>query len=148
MGLQLDDFSDCSDISSLASISPRSSPGPEQRYPSPSSQLEAEIGLSAAEGSARQARPAKRRRNPLPKERTTQYLDLSKSLHAQSDQHYLLVQTLRHQKDVVVIAGAGISTAAGSKFFAWRFCHLLDLTPYSSGFPLHRRSLQIITKET
>ncbi|CAG8129331.1 unnamed protein product [Penicillium salamii] len=114
MGFNYDEVSDCSDISSLASNSPRSSPGPEARYPSPSSQLEAEFEQSAAESSsARQARPAKRRRNPLPKERTTQYLDLSKSLHAQSDQHNLLVQTLRHQKDVVVIVGAGISTAAG-----------------------------------
>jgi NAD-dependent histone deacetylase SIR2 len=121
MTFHIDDVSDCSDMSSLASVSPRSSPGPEQRYPSPSSQLEAEFEHSAAEssGSARQARPAKRRRNPLPKERTTQYLDLSKSLHEQNDQHYLLVQTLRHQKDVVVIAGAGISTAAGSKFLRW-----------------------------
>ncbi|KAJ5329440.1 Sirtuin family [Penicillium brevicompactum] len=113
MGLNYDELSDCSDMSSLPPSSPRSSPGPESRYPSPSSQLEAEFEQSAAESSARQARPAKRRRNPLPKERTTQYLDLSKSLHEQSDQHYLLVQTLRHQKDVVVIAGAGISTAAG-----------------------------------
>ncbi|KAJ5561964.1 Sirtuin family [Penicillium sp. DV-2018c] len=91
----------------------RSSSEPEDtatRYPTPSSQVEAEL---AAEGSARQARPVKRRRNPLPKERTTQYLDLSKSLYEQIDQHNLLVQTLRHQKDIVVIAGAGISTAAG-----------------------------------
>ncbi|KAJ5490097.1 Sirtuin family [Penicillium expansum] len=86
-----------------------SSPEPAERYPTPSSQE----GAEPAEGSARQARPAKRRRNPLPKERTTQYLDLSKSLYEQNDQHHLLVQTLRHQKDIVVIAGAGISTAAG-----------------------------------
>jgi NAD-dependent histone deacetylase SIR2 len=119
MGLEVDDLSDASDLSSCPSISPRSSLEPEERYPTPSSQLEAETEQSAAEGSARQARPAKRRRNPLPKERTTQYLNLSKSLHEQSDQHYLLVQTLRHQKDVVVIAGAGISTAAGSKFLLW-----------------------------
>jgi NAD-dependent SIR2 family protein deacetylase len=35
----------------------------------------------------------------------------------------LLVQTLRHQKDIVVIAGAGISTAAGSKFLLI-FCRM------------------------
>ncbi|KXG46772.1 Sirtuin family [Penicillium griseofulvum] len=105
-----DSLSDVSDLSSAPS-SPRleSSPEPAERYPTPSSQE----GAEPAEGSARQARPAKRRRNPLPKERTTQYLDLSKSLYEQNDQHYLLVQTLRHQKDIVVIAGAGISTAAG-----------------------------------
>jgi NAD-dependent histone deacetylase SIR2 len=117
MGYDIDALSEASDLSSLASVSPRSSLEPEARYPTPSSQLEAETDHYAAEGSsARQARPAKRRRNPLPKERTTQYLNLSKSLHEQSDQHYLLVQTLRHQKDVIVIAGAGISTSAGSKF--------------------------------
>lgn len=113
--LDTDALSDVSELSPPPSTvtSPRSSPEPAERYPSPSSQVEAEL---AAEGSARQARPAKRRRNPLPKERTTQYLDLSKCLYEQNDQHNLLVQTLRHQKDIVVIAGAGISTAAGSKF--------------------------------
>ncbi|KAJ5951003.1 Sirtuin family [Penicillium vulpinum] len=104
---------DCSsDESDLSSVPPSpiaESLEPAERYPTPSSQE----GAESAEGSARQARPAKRRRNPLPKERTTQYLDLSKSLYEQNDQHNLLVQTLRHQKDIVVIAGAGISTAAG-----------------------------------
>ncbi|OGE56087.1 hypothetical protein PENARI_c003G03051 [Penicillium arizonense] len=107
MGYDFDEVSECSDLSSLPS-SRACSPEPAERYPTPSSQAE-----SGAESSARQARPAKRRRNPLPKERTTQYLDLSKCLYEQNDQHYLLVQTLRHQKDIVVIAGAGISTAAG-----------------------------------
>lgn len=109
------DFSSDSELSSVPpspTLEAQSSPEPAERYPTPSSQE----GAESAEGSARQARPAKRRRNPLPKERTTQYLDLSKSLYEQNDQHYLLVQTLRHQKDIVVIAGAGISTAAGSKF--------------------------------
>ncbi|KAJ5158745.1 Sirtuin family [Penicillium coprophilum] len=107
------DFDSSSDISDLSSApsSPRleSSPEPAERYPTPSSQE----GAESADGSAPPVRPAKRRRNPLPKDRTTQYLDLSKSLYEQNDQHYLLVQTLRHQKDIVVIAGAGISTAAG-----------------------------------
>ncbi|KAJ5767091.1 uncharacterized protein N7511_004707 [Penicillium nucicola] len=107
MGYDFDEVSECSDLSSLPS-SRACSPEPAERYPTPSSQAE-----SGAEGSARQAGPAKRRRNPLPKERTTQYLDLSKCLYEQNDQHNLLVQTLRHQKDIVVIAGAGISTAAG-----------------------------------
>lgn len=109
------DFSSDSELSSVPSsptLAAQSSPEPAERYPTPSSQ----VGAESAEGSARQARPAKRRRNPLPKERTTQYLDLSEPLYEQNAQHYLLVQTLRHQKDIVVIAGAGISTAAGSKF--------------------------------
>jgi NAD-dependent histone deacetylase SIR2 len=142
-----DSLSDVSDLSSAPS-SPRleSSPEPAERYPTPSSQE----GAEPAEGSARQGRPAKRRRNPLPKERTTQYLDLSKSLYEQNDQHYLLVQTLRHQKDIVVIAGAGISTAAGSKFLlldSAASSHSLTYS-HSSGLPLHRWFIQIIAKET
>ncbi|KAJ5279814.1 NAD-dependent protein deacetylase hst4 [Penicillium angulare] len=101
------EVSDCSDLSSLAS-SPRSSPEPAARYLTPSSSQE-------GEDSIRQDCPPakKRRRNPLPKERTTQYLKLSQSSESQKDQAKLLVETLRHQKDIVVIAGAGISTSAG-----------------------------------
>ncbi|KAJ6036321.1 NAD-dependent protein deacetylase hst4 [Penicillium herquei] len=93
-------------MSSLAS-SPRSSPEPAARYLTPSSQ--------EGEDSIRQdCPPAKKRRgNPLPKERTTQYLKLAQSSDTQKDQAKLLVETLRHQKDIVVIAGAGISTSAG-----------------------------------
>ncbi|KAJ5664604.1 NAD-dependent protein deacetylase hst4 [Penicillium macrosclerotiorum] len=101
-------LSDDSDLSSVQSISPRSSPEPAKRYLTPSSQ--------DAEDSTRQDCPPpakKRRRNPLPKERTTQYLSLAKSSLDQQDQTKLLVDTLRHQKDIVVIAGAGISTSAG-----------------------------------
>lgn len=103
------EMSECSDLTSIGS-SPRSSPEPAKRYLTPSSQ--------DGEDSTRQDCPPrkKRRRNPLPKERTTQYLSLSKSSHEQEDQVKLLVDTLRHQKDIVVIAGAGISTSAGSKY--------------------------------
>ena len=106
------DLSDISDLSSVPS-SPRSSPEPTKRYLTPSSQSSQE-----SEDSTRQDCPPrkKRRRNPLPKERTTQYLSLAKSSYEQQDQVRLLVETLRHQKDIVVIAGAGISTSAGSKF--------------------------------
>ncbi|KAJ5160345.1 NAD-dependent protein deacetylase hst4 [Penicillium canariense] len=102
------DLSDVSDLSSVPSSSTRSSPEPATRYLTPSSQ--------DAEDSTRQDCPPpakKRRRNPLPKERTTQYLYLSKSSYEQQDQVKLLVDTLRHQKDIVAIAGAGISTSAG-----------------------------------
>lgn len=62
--------------------------------------------------------PTKRRRVALPKERTTQQIDLSgdSSLpyEVQQPQIDLLVQTLREHRKVVVIAGAGISTSAGS----------------------------------
>ncbi|KAF7719405.1 Uncharacterized protein PECH_004900 [Penicillium ucsense] len=97
---------DSSGLSSVPS-SARASPEPAARYLTPSSQ----------EGdSMRQDCPPpakKRKRNPLPKERTTQYLDFVKSSYEQPDQVRLLVDTLRHQKDIIVIAGAGISTSAG-----------------------------------
>lgn len=112
MESMLCDLSDISDLSSLPP-SPRSSPEPSTRFPTPSSQ--------DSEDSTRQDCPPpakKRRRNPLPKERTTQYLYLSKSSYEQQDQVKLLVDTLRHQKDIVAITGAGISTSAGSKFFS------------------------------
>jgi NAD-dependent histone deacetylase SIR2 len=112
--MELIDFplSDDSELSSVPS-SLRSSPEPATRYLTPSSQ--------DSEDSTRQDCPPpakKRRRNPLPKERTTQYLYLSKSSYEQQDQVKLLVDTLRHQKDIVAITGAGISTSAGSKFFS------------------------------
>lgn len=141
------DLSDISDLSSVPS-SPRSSPEPTKRYLTPSSQSSQE-----GEDSTRQDCPPrkKRRRNPLPKERTTQYLSLSKSSYEQQDQVRLLVETLRHQKDIVVIAGAGISTSAGSKFSCSCVSHSPGAqahTTYSSRFPLHRWSFQVLAKET
>ncbi|KAJ5620543.1 hypothetical protein N7510_004527 [Penicillium lagena] len=101
---------DLSDISDLSSVP--SSPPPSERYLTPSSQ---EGDDSASRG--QDPRPAKKRRrkNPLPRERTTQYLNLSQANvdEDQYDQLNLLVKTLRHQKDIVAIAGAGISTSAG-----------------------------------
>lgn len=107
-----DELSDVSDLSSVPS-SRCSSPEPTKRYLTPSSQ-----DFSQDDESTRQDCPPakKRRRNPLPKERTTQYLSFAKSSFEQSDQVKLLVETLRYQKDIVVLAGAGISTSAGSKF--------------------------------
>jgi NAD-dependent histone deacetylase SIR2 len=53
-----------------------------------------------------------------PKERQTQRLDLSAnaglSYGEQQSQIDLLVKTLRRHRKIVVIAGAGISTSAGS----------------------------------
>ena len=135
------DLSDVSDLSSVPS-SPRSSPEPAKRYLTPSSQ--------DAEDSTRQDCPPakKRRRNPLPKERTTQYLSLAKSSSEQQPQTNLLVETLRHQKDIVVIAGAGISTSAGSEFSLTAFHLGTALTcAYSPGLPLNRRPIQVITEK-
>jgi hypothetical protein len=141
------EFSEESDLSSVPS-SLRSSPEPATRYLTPSSQ--------DSEDSTRQDCPPptkKRRRNPLPKERTTQYLYLAKSSYEQQDQVKLLVDTLRHQKDIVAIAGAGISTSAGSKFFSQlsrypRFTLKPKLTAAdSSRFSLHRWFVQVFAKE-
>lgn len=61
--------------------------------------------------------PAKRRRIAPPKERTTEYLDLTKPdcEFGQEDnrQTERLLAALRKKKKVVVIAGAGISVSAG-----------------------------------
>ncbi|KAJ5098861.1 NAD-dependent protein deacetylase hst4 [Penicillium argentinense] len=86
-----------------------STPEPATRYLTPSSQDPEDLVQTREDWP-----PAKkRRRNPLPKERTTQHLSLARSSYEQKDQVRLLVETLRHQKDIVVVAGAGISTAAG-----------------------------------
>ncbi|KFA78446.1 hypothetical protein S40288_10282 [Stachybotrys chartarum IBT 40288] len=62
--------------------------------------------------------PAKRRRKARPpKERTTEYLDLTKANNNFNDQDNRqmerLVTALRKKKKIVVIAGAGISVSAG-----------------------------------
>lgn len=109
-----DALSDISDLSSVPS-SRESTPQKESsvRYPTPSSQDE---DSTRQDSSLCPLAAQKRRRNPLPKERTTQHLNLAKSSYTQKAETELLVKTLRHQKDIVVIAGAGISTSAGSKF--------------------------------
>ncbi|KAM0322886.1 hypothetical protein ACHAQA_009228 [Verticillium albo-atrum] len=63
-------------------------------------------------------RPRKRRKIAAPKERTTEYLDFDhirdNGFDAESDRKLdRLVDTLRYQKKIVVIAGAGISVSAG-----------------------------------
>ena len=65
-----------------------------------------------------QSPPAKKRRRVDRKERTPQHLDLSStsglSSSEQKAQIDLLTKTLHRHRKIVVIAGAGISTAAGS----------------------------------
>ena len=63
-----------------------------------------------------EARPAKRRR--VTKERSTEYLDLrheevDPDQQAELDQ---LLHVLHKRRKIVVIAGAGISVSAGSKY--------------------------------
>ncbi|KAK3181402.1 hypothetical protein K4F52_007264 [Lecanicillium sp. MT-2017a] len=61
--------------------------------------------------------PAKRRKTAQPKERTTEYLDLTKPNDELTDEetHQMdrLLTALRKKKKIVVIAGAGISVSAG-----------------------------------
>lgn len=61
--------------------------------------------------------PAKRRRVSA-KERTTEHLDLRHSRVKASEQEHLdsLLRVLHKRRKIVVIAGAGISVAAGSAY--------------------------------
>ncbi|KAL2872052.1 putative SIR2 family histone deacetylase (Hst4) [Aspergillus lucknowensis] len=104
----MDDFSDCSSLSSVPSspIEPEgfSLPTPDETSGAPSQ----DDDLPPAR---------KKRRVAAPKERQTQHLDLSSgagfSYSQQQSQIDLLVKTLRSHRKIVVIAGAGISTSAG-----------------------------------
>ncbi|KAL3488105.1 silent information regulator protein Sir2p [Aspergillus germanicus] len=103
----MDDFSDCSSLSSVPSspIAPEgfSLPSPDETSGGPS-----QDDLPPAR---------KKRRVAAPKERQTQRLDLAAgaglSYGEQQSQIDLLVKTLRRHRKIVVIAGAGISTSAG-----------------------------------
>jgi NAD+-dependent protein deacetylase SIR2 len=67
------------------------------------------------------APPAKRRRiSKDPKERTTEYLDLRTQQLDDEQQEQLdrLLRVLHRRQKIVVVAGAGISVSAGSKFDA------------------------------
>lgn len=121
---------DLSDISELSS--PPASPiAPPGFYPSPPPSQDADH--RPEDDALPPAR--KRRRVTLPKERKTHELDLSPdaplSRGEQDWQIRLLVQTLQQHRKVVVIAGAGISTSAGST------CHAsasYPLCPYANIF--------------
>lgn len=131
---------DCSKFSSpLSSLSktpslPNSPTLPQdaaKRYPSPSStasgtQSPTKMGDGIFEAEMREKLntltedgppPAKKRRIAPPKERTTEYLDLTKpdeEFNAEDNrQMERLLTALRKKKKVVVIAGAGISVSAG-----------------------------------
>ncbi|KAF7545879.1 hypothetical protein G7Z17_g8842 [Cylindrodendrum hubeiense] len=106
-------------------------PDPTNRYPSPSSttasgtQSPVKLGDPIFDDDLRRKfdspadgpPPAKRRKISPPKERTTEYLDLTKpdSEFSLEDNRRMerLVTALRKKKKIVVIAGAGISVSAG-----------------------------------
>lgn len=108
-----------SELSSVRSVSP-----PPLDYPSPqSTQENNEIIPTSQTGSQKRPResddlpPAKKRRSVEAKPRTTVHLDLQlpSSTADQSSQLGLLLKVLRKRRKIVVIAGAGISTAAGGE---------------------------------
>ncbi|KAH7328967.1 DHS-like NAD/FAD-binding domain-containing protein [Stachybotrys elegans] len=128
-----------SNLSKTPSPPPRSSftrhpvPNSAERYPTPTSTssgtssprkhdelvIESSINVHPLDMTDRDGPPpAKRRKTaPAPKERTTEYLDLTKANddfdEEDTRQMDRLVTALRKKKKIVVIAGAGISVSAG-----------------------------------
>lgn len=121
-----------SDLSSLGFSppppSPRASPLPCTSYPSPSATQDSEDEptlplsrkrsfASRGDGSAG-GTPKKRKFDP--NNRTTLHLDLTEHGEEELEDHIeelnLMLKTLRKCRKIVVIAGAGISVSAGSKF--------------------------------
>lgn len=108
-----------SELSSVRSVSP-----PPLDYPSPQSTQENGGNISSSQSESRKhlresddLPPAKKRKSVEPKPRTTVHLDLQSPSPApdQSSQLGLLLKVLRKRRKIVVIAGAGISTAAGGE---------------------------------
>ena len=106
-----------SELSSVRSLSP-----PPLDYPSPQSTQESSGNVSSSQNESRKhpresddLPPAKKRKSVEAKPRTTVHLDLQSPSPAadQSSQLGLLLKVLRKRRKIVVIAGAGISTAAG-----------------------------------
>ena len=109
-----------SELSSVRSVSP-----PPLDYPSPQSTQENSGSISSSQSESRKhpresddLPPAtKKRKSVEAKPRTTVHLDLQSPSPAadQSSQLGLLLKVLRKRRKIVVIAGAGISTAAGGE---------------------------------
>lgn len=108
-----------SELSSIRSLSP-----PPLDYPSPQSIQENGGNISTSQNDSRKRPresddlpPAKKRKSVEAKPRTTVHLDLQSPSSAadQSSQLGLLLKVLRKRRKIVVIAGAGISTAAGGE---------------------------------
>jgi NAD-dependent histone deacetylase SIR2 len=74
---------------------------------------------SQADSTMSEERPAKRRRvSGEPKPRTTKHLDLRPEILPADQTEHLdkLMKLLQNRRKIVVVAGAGISVSAGSKF--------------------------------
>ena len=109
-----------SELSSVRSVSP-----PPLDYPSPQSTQDNSGNISSTQSESQKRPlesdllpPAKKRKSVEAKPRTTVHLDLKSPSSAadQSSQLGLLLKVLRKRRKIVVIAGAGISTAAGGKY--------------------------------
>lgn len=112
-----------SDLSSIGSLSPP----PPFDYPSPQSSQETFPELAGSQQAcgkrshqSDEQELSKKRRKAEPKPRTTQHLDIrprpSSSSTDQASQLDTLYKVLSKRKKIVVIAGAGISVSAGSKY--------------------------------
>jgi NAD-dependent histone deacetylase SIR2 len=133
-----DGFSDVSELSS-----PPASPTPPPGfYPSPPPSQDADESSGTRSQDRDDLPPArKKRRVAAPKERRTQHLDLSADYAEQKAQIDLLTKTIRRHRKIVVIAGAGISTSAGSMQPLPDSSPVSALIrcppPYSSRLPVH-----------
>ena len=123
----MDSSSDLSDLSSELSYLSRS-PSPPTSYPSPEPSQTRDSSVASKHDDVLRKRPRsegdeeppkKKRKSIEAKPRTTVHLDLRCARDSpevnQSDQLALLLKVLRKRRKIVVIAGAGISTAAGGK---------------------------------
>lgn len=151
------DYSYMSDSSSISDLSspPDSPQPPPECYPTPPPTQDDQEERARATSS--QDEPAKKKRRVGPPPRSTQHLDLTNPERLpyadQLPQIKLLTKTLREHRKIVVIAGAGISTSAGSKFFSYFILLIyrisgLPLMLYSPRLPLRRWSLQVRSEET
>jgi len=121
----MDSLDDISDLSSDLSSPPASPSPPPDFYPSPPPSQDLDDASlsntiddhSTYSPQGHDTPPVKNRRKAEPKPRTTKRLYLTPD-DAHTDQMAeldLLLKTLRKKRKIVVVAGAGISVAAGSK---------------------------------
>lgn len=121
------DSSALTDLSSELSSAPASPKFPTlypTSYPTPNSSQSQSTYSSSSEQDSRKRRrkddgdpPRKRKRTVEPKDRKTEYLDVRldplQPTIERSPELETLLKVLRKKKKIVVVAGAGISTAAG-----------------------------------
>ena len=123
--LAMDDY--LSDSSGLSS--PPASPCTPAGFPSPPPSQDSDE--PRAELCQDDVPPPKKRRRVSPKERTTQRLYLSPSAgisrSEQQAQIDLLKKTIHGHRKIIVVAGAGISTNAGSTFQTNSACFLTPM---------------------